>query len=79
MKSGIYKLLQKGGGWGKRRERERKGEVRRGKGIKINQKKTPKGPGQSLDIIKEIKTLNWNKTQSEFFPICVHVCAVAWV
>lgn len=58
MKSGVYKLLQNGGGWGKRRERERKGEVRRGKGIKINQKKTqnPKGPGQSLDIIKEIRT-----------------------
>lgn len=57
MKSGIYKLLEKVGGGRERRERERKGEVKRGKGIKINQKsQTPKEPGQSLDIIKEIKT-----------------------
>lgn len=63
-------------GGGGKEEKERGKEKWEGeKELKsIKKKQSPKGPGQSLDIIREIKTFKWNKTQSEIFPRCVHMC-----
>lgn len=62
MKSDVCKLQQKGGGWGKRRESQRKGEVKRGRGIKINKKrKEQKKPTKNTQQTKTKKTPNPNK------------------